>query len=129
VNSYWQDKFRNTTAVFPDGTNSTVDHNQSDLQTKWASYLSIASMIPNVTFLLLNAVFGHKFKTQPRLLTALVIVIVLFIFSTVMTKVDTDSWQLEFLGVTLFSVVIINVMVAIFQVIIFSREHGVLRRL
>ena len=35
--------------------------------------LSIASMIPNVTFLLLNAAFGHKFKTQPRLIVAMVI--------------------------------------------------------
>ncbi len=31
----------------------------SQLQLEWGSYLSIASMIPNVTFLLLNAAFGH----------------------------------------------------------------------
>ena len=33
-----------------------------------------------------------------------------------MTKVDTDTWQIGFMGVTLFTVVIINIMVAIFQV-------------
>ena len=34
----------------------------SHLQLEWNSYLSIASMIPNVTFLLLNAVFGHRYS-------------------------------------------------------------------
>ena len=32
-----------------------------------------------------------------------------------MTKVDTDTWQIGFMGVTLFTVVIINIAVAIFQ--------------
>ena len=31
-----------------------------------------------------------------------------------MTKVDTDTWQIGFIGLTLFTMVIINVMVAIF---------------
>ena len=128
-------KFRNVTEVVPNvptpndemtevqvqcGSNSSIANDEkselTDLQVQWASNLSIASMIPNVTFLLLNAVLGHKFRAFPRLLAALVIIIVLFIFSDVMTKVNTDTWQYPFLGVTLFTVVIINIMVAIFQV-------------
>lgn len=105
-------KFRNTS----NDTSAAPNEDLSSLQVQWGSYLSIASMIPNVTFLLLNAIIGHRYRSQPRLLAALIVVILLFIFSDVMTKVDTDSWQYEFLGVTLFSVVIINVMVAIFQV-------------
>ena len=73
-------------------------------------------MIPNVLFLFINAFLGHKFRSQPRLLAALILIIVLFIFSDVMTKVDTDTWQIGFMGVTLFTVVIINIAVAIFQV-------------
>ena len=73
-------------------------------------------MIPNVIFLFLNAFIGHKFRSQPRLLAALVIIILLFTFSDVMTQVNTDTWQYEFLVVTLFTVVVINIMVAIFQV-------------
>ena len=73
-------------------------------------------MIPNVLFLFINAFLGHKFRSQPRLLAALILIIVLFIFSDVMTKVDTDTWQIWFMGVTLFTVVIINIAVAIFQV-------------
>ena len=80
----------------------------TDLQKQWASNLSIASMVPNVTFLLLNAAVGHKFRAFPRLLAALVVIIILFIFSDVMTKISTDDWQNEFLGVTLFTVALIH---------------------
>ena len=105
-------KFRNTTMDGTDAANST----KTDLQLNWPPYLSIASMIPNVLFLKLNAIYGHRFRSQPRLLAALIIIIILFIFSDVMTKVNTDGWQYEFMGVTLFTVVVINIMVAIFQV-------------
>ena len=30
------------------------------MQRMWNSYLAVASMIPNVTMLILNAVFGHR---------------------------------------------------------------------
>ena len=115
VNDYWMHKFRNTTQDDINIQNTT----RSDLQLHWQPYLSIASMIPNVLFLKLNAIYGHRFRSQPRLLAALVIMIILFIFSDVMTKVDTDDWQTEFMGLTLFTVVINNVMVAIFQVSFF----------
>jgi hypothetical protein len=41
--------------------------------------MAVASMVPNVAFLLLNAAFGHRFKTQPRLLVSLILIIVLVI--------------------------------------------------
>ena len=34
----------------------------NEMQTSWGPYLSIASMVPNVTILLLNAAFGHHFR-------------------------------------------------------------------
>ena len=36
----------------------------NELQTSWGPYLSIASMVPNVTILLLNAAFGHHFRFE-----------------------------------------------------------------
>ena len=54
-------KFRNvsdTSYASANTTNAVL----TPLQKKWNSYLSIASMIPNVTFLLLNAAFGHRFR-------------------------------------------------------------------
>lgn len=87
----------------------------NDLQKAWGGYLAVASMVPNVTFLILNGVMGHRFKTQPRLLVSLVLVILSFIFTSIMVKVDTDYWQSTFLYVTLVSVAFINVNAAIFQ--------------
>ena len=54
VSDYWMYKFRNvsdTSYASANTTNAVL----TPLQKKWNSYLSIASMIPNVTFLLLNA--------------------------------------------------------------------------
>ncbi len=59
VSDYWMYKFRNVSDP-TSGTSNTTAAVLTPLQIKWNSYLSIASMIPNVTVLLLNAVFGHK---------------------------------------------------------------------
>ena len=107
-------KYRNTTVYPEESPNYYFD--LSPMQLAWNSYLSISSMIPNVIFLFLNAFLGHKVRSQPKLLAALILIIVLFIFSDIMTKVNTDNWQHHFMGLTLFTVVLINIMVAIFQV-------------
>ncbi len=58
-----------------DGDSSSSDGDAlNDLQVNWSSHLAVASMVPNVTILLLNAAFGHRFKTTPRLFVSLVLV-------------------------------------------------------
>lgn len=39
-----------------------------------------------------------------------------------MAKVNTDAWQKQFMSLTLFTVVIINIMVAVFQVMISQKK-------
>ena len=51
----------------------------------------------------------------PRLLWSLCFVVILFIASLVLVKVDSDTWQLEFLAITLVTIVLINIFTAIFQ--------------
>lgn len=87
----------------------------NDLQKTWGGYLAVASMVPNVTFLILNGVVGHRFKTLPRLVISLIFVILSFIFTSIMVQIDTDEWQSTFMYVTLASVAFINVNAAIFQ--------------
>lgn len=87
----------------------------NELQKAWGGYLAVASMVPNVTFLILNGVVGHRFRTLPRLVISLIFVILSFIFTSIMVEVDTDSWQSSFMYVTLASVAFINVNAAIFQ--------------
>ena len=94
---------------------NSTEIGSNELQQAWGGYLAVASMVPNVTFLILNAVFGHRFRTQPRLIVSLILVIVSFTFTSAMVWVDTDSWQSEFLTLTLVSVAFINVNAAIFQ--------------
>lgn len=121
VTGYWMYKFRDVSNVEPYhvGNFSAVQGNEtnplSPLQLKWNSYLSIAAVIPNVIFVLLNAILGHRFRTQPRILFAIVTIMITFIFTDVLTVINTDPWQHEFLILTLIMVVIINIMVAIFQ--------------
>ncbi len=107
VSAYWNYKWRST------GLESLGEAN--DIQTGWGSSMSMASMIPNVTFLLLNATFGHHFKTTPRLLVSLILVILLFGVTCAFTKIETDEWQDEFWYITIVSIVLININSAIFQ--------------
>ena len=119
--AYWDYKFRTIESedieiVTNNGTETGAAKGPNDLQKAFGGYLAVASMVPNVTFLILNAFFGHRFKTQPRLIVSLIFVIIVFTFTSVMVMVDTDTWQSEFLTLTLVSVVFININTAIFQV-------------
>jgi len=110
--SYWNYRYRDLTCQNP----STDNCEPSDeMQKMWNSKMAVASMVPNVTMLILNAVFGHRFKTQPRLLVSLVLVIILFAVTAGLTKIPTDDWQSSFMTLTLVTVVIINLNAAIFQ--------------
>jgi hypothetical protein len=48
-------------------------------------------------------------------LVSLVLIIVLFGFTSALALINTDDWQFEFLVITLISVVLININGAIFQ--------------
>uniref|UniRef100_A0A0K2TVN0 Uncharacterized protein n=2 Tax=Lepeophtheirus salmonis TaxID=72036 RepID=A0A0K2TVN0_LEPSM len=110
VPAYWFFKYR----AIVENTTMPIDSN-TELQDNWNPRLSVASMVPNVTFLTLNAVFGHRFKTKPRLFFSLIMVILFFFYTCIMAKVNTDEWQSMFFNVTLISVVFINTFAAIFQ--------------
>ena len=116
VTAYWDAKWQDPVQF---GANSSSGGNvvleRNEMQTNWNSNMAMASMIPNVTFLLLNAVFGHHFRTTPRLLVSLIFVILLFGATCAMTKIDTNEYQHEFYIGTLVSCVLININSAIFQ--------------
>jgi len=110
--SYWNHRYRDLKCE-PNATPECQPNNE--MQKMWNSKMAVASMIPNVTMLILNAVFGHRFKTQPRLLVSLVLVIILFAVTAGLAKIETDSWQSSFMTLTLVTVVFINLNAAIFQ--------------
>ena len=62
------DTCRNKKAVKDEATNETYFPTWNEMQVGWGPKVATASMVPNVTIMLLNAIFGHHFRTQPRLL-------------------------------------------------------------
>ena len=60
VNGYWLYKFRTV------GANATMTEEMNPLQLEFMSDLANAAMIPNVTFLTLNGLFGHRFRMDRR---------------------------------------------------------------
>lgn len=61
-NGYWMYKFRTVS------NNSTeiISGQLNTLQLEFMSDLANAAMIPNVTFLVLNGIVGHKFRMDKR---------------------------------------------------------------
>ncbi|GAB6021080.1 hypothetical protein CHUAL_003713 [Chamberlinius hualienensis] len=119
--------FQNNSGLLANETfssNSTDSSGSSahltDLQRTFTSYLSVASMVPNTIFLMLNTILSRRIPQKIRLVVSLVLVIALFIVTVVMVKVDTDSWQKQFFAFTLFTVVLINMNTAIFQGALFG---------
>ena len=122
VSAYWDYKWETIECGILSDANVTlcsrptaIGGEKNDRQISWNSNMVMASMVPNVPFLLLNASFGHHFKTTPRLLLSLIFVILLFGVTCGVTKVNTDHWQDNFWTGTIISIVLINISSAIFQ--------------
>nr|CAD7588621.1 unnamed protein product [Timema genevievae] len=110
ADDYWMYKLRNVTA--------NVSHRESgrtELQAGFTAYLSVASTIPNTLFLILNSLLSHRISLQLRMVGSLSIIVILFILTTALVEVDTDSWQQIFFITTLITVVLLNIASAVLQ--------------
>ena len=73
VTSYWDYKFRNVTLDNNETIIDPADEDElTDLQLLYGSYLAIAANVPNATFVILHALFGHHFNINFRLYGSLV---------------------------------------------------------
>ncbi|XP_058826401.1 equilibrative nucleoside transporter 1 [Topomyia yanbarensis] len=109
---YWQNKFRNISS-----NDSTV---LTPRQLEFQSDLSIAASVPSTLFLVLNACFGHRIPLAIRMAGSLVMMFLIFIWTTALTQVDTDQWQDAFFHITLVSVVVVNAFSAIMSGALFG---------
>ena len=73
----------------------------TQLQKEFNSYLSIAANVPNAIFVVLHALFGHKLGMRLRLFGSQVAMISVFSVIVVLSILDTDDWQQEFLIINL----------------------------
>lgn len=89
---YWNYKYRNISdneTDFDDTTGHT--HTKTELQTFFASYLSIASNVPFLLALLVLTVFDQKISQDFRTILGLVAITILFIYTTIFVEVNTDT--------------------------------------
>ncbi|OCT71939.1 equilibrative nucleoside transporter 3 isoform X2 [Xenopus laevis] len=100
---YWIYKFRNCTDA-----PLIQQHDVSDISDYFESYFSIASAVPSVPCLILNFFLVNRVSSKVRILSSLVVMLLIFILTTVLVKIDTSAWTKEFFVLTLSCVVILS---------------------
>ncbi|KAF7282201.1 hypothetical protein GWI33_003001 [Rhynchophorus ferrugineus] len=107
ANEYWMYKFRTV------GSNSTNAEDRNKLQANYASYNMIATTYTGIVCNFISTFFAHKIHLTTRAYMSLIFFTVNFIVQTVMVKVDTDTWQYEFFGLTIVIQVLMAVLMAV----------------
>nr|XP_020452565.1 equilibrative nucleoside transporter 3 isoform X2 [Monopterus albus] len=99
---YWLYKLSNSTR------HSSNEEQRSDLSDYFESYLSIASTVPSVLCLILNYVLVNRVSSNVRILSSLFVILLVFVVTTVLVKVDVSGCRMEFLVGTLVSLAVIS---------------------
>ncbi|XP_039247859.2 equilibrative nucleoside transporter 1-like isoform X2 [Styela clava] len=142
ANDYWMYKLRDVNNTVPESAvtplpnewNITVPYDSNStsttpgfdpgtitsLQSLFMNSLAICAMLPNVIFQFLNTLLQKRIPQNVRVLFTLGAMILLFVFTEVLVRTDTSTWQNEFFTITLISVVLINSFSAVFQSSVFG---------
>ncbi|XP_066535388.1 equilibrative nucleoside transporter 3 [Hoplias malabaricus] len=99
---YWLYKLSNSSS------SASHEEPQSELSDYFESYLAIASTIPSVLCLVLNYLLVNKLSSEVRILSSLFLILVVFLVTTVLVKVDVSSCRGQFFAGTLFSVAVVT---------------------
>ncbi|KAF7667368.1 hypothetical protein LDENG_00065730 [Lucifuga dentata] len=99
---YWLYKLSNTSHV----TGNEEQH--SDLRDYFESYLAIASTVPSVLCLILNYVLVNRLSPNMRILSSLFVILLVFVVTTVLVKVDVSGCRTQFFAGTLVSVAVVS---------------------
>lgn len=114
ANKYFQYKLRNTSLPWDDGFFKT------DLQFNFESSITIASTVPNVLFNVITAIMAARIPLKGRMVFSNVTVVVLFMITLALVKIDTDHWQTIFYSITLLSVVILSAASSVYMASMFG---------
>ncbi|CAK9298790.1 unnamed protein product [Gordionus sp. m RMFG-2023] len=122
--------FINANSYFVDyklNPNVTGTHEYKE---NFISYLGIISQLPNVILMALNLFvqFGSStkdknpkaYQTQPRIPIAIIINVIMCIFTVILAILDTSTWPKVFFILTMITVVIMNSATGIYQSSIFG---------
>ncbi|KAM4729702.1 equilibrative nucleoside transporter 3 [Anableps anableps] len=89
-------------------SNSTDQSERSSLSDYFESYLSIASAVPSVLCLVLNYFLVNRLSPKVRIVSSLVVMLLVFVVTTVLVKVDVSEYRTEFFAGTLASVAVVS---------------------
>ncbi|XP_047198415.1 equilibrative nucleoside transporter 3 [Hippoglossus stenolepis] len=99
---YWLYKLSNNTNP------SNSEDQRSHLSDYFESYLVIASTVPSVLSLVLNYILVNRLSSNVRILASLFVILVVFVVTTVLVKVDVSDSRGEFFVGTLVSVAVVS---------------------
>ncbi|XP_034465680.1 equilibrative nucleoside transporter 3 [Hippoglossus hippoglossus] len=99
---YWLYKLSNNTNP------SNSEDQRSHLSDYFESYLVIASTVPSVLSLVLNYILVNRLSSNIRILASLFVILVVFVVTTVLVKVDVSDSRGEFFVGTLVSVAVVS---------------------
>lgn len=99
---YWLYKLSNNTH------HSGFEEQRSDLSDYFESYLAIASTVPSVLCLILNYLLVNRLSPNVRILSSLFVILLVFVVTTVLVKVDVSDCRVEFFAGTLASVAVVS---------------------
>ncbi|XP_053168900.1 equilibrative nucleoside transporter 3 isoform X2 [Hemicordylus capensis] len=112
---YWIYKLQNCSEQPP-----PAEQGASDIRDFFESYISVASTVPSLLCLIGNFLLVNKISARVRILSALVVMLAVFMVLTVLVKVDTSSWTSWFFVITIICVVVISCAATIFSSSIFG---------
>ncbi|XP_071754055.1 equilibrative nucleoside transporter 3 [Centroberyx gerrardi] len=99
---YWLYKLSNIT------DHTGHEEPRSDLSDYFESYLAIASTVPSVLCLVLNYVLVNRLSPKVRILSSLFVILLVFVVTTVLVKVDVTNCRVQFFAGTLASVALVS---------------------
>ncbi|XP_053189089.1 equilibrative nucleoside transporter 3 isoform X1 [Scomber japonicus] len=99
---YWLYKLSNNTH------GGSSEEQRSDLGDYFESYLAIASTVPSVLCLILNYILVNRLSANVRILSSLFVILLLFVVTTVLVKVDVSNSRMGFFVGTLASVAVVS---------------------
>ncbi|KAM4607596.1 equilibrative nucleoside transporter 3 isoform 1-T2 [Polymixia lowei] len=94
--------------VYKLSNNTGHEEPRSDLSDYFESYLAIASTVPSVLCLVLNYLLVNRLSSHVRIMSSLFVILVVFVMTTVLVKVDVSKCRVEFFAGTLASVAVVS---------------------
>uniref|UniRef100_A0A2S2Q105 Equilibrative nucleoside transporter 3 n=1 Tax=Sipha flava TaxID=143950 RepID=A0A2S2Q105_9HEMI len=96
------------------------DDHHTKLQANFTSFLTIAASVPSTLTLLFNTYLAKKISINFRMISSLMLMLILFIVTTVLVHLNSDTWQILFYAITLGTVILLNIGSSIMQGAVFS---------